>query len=238
MSKRFRPKGFIPPPGRVRLAHEPVTFRVSHKHLYDEYPHHYARLASRQDKDAHIALHLRKSGLFEANTHVLELGAGAGKLSCLIAPWVKHVTVTDVSQVMLELAATNLGMVGVCEDRWTVERHDITGEWGYGDGLYDVVLAGWCVSYVKSAVSIMCVRLNLPPVSFRHSFRHVSGMGLAYMEERARPSVHGNQTCGEARRAHCTPRNPGLCNGPTYTPRRVVFHVPTGQPLCTRMVQD
>ena len=63
---------------------------------------------------------------------VLDIGAGTGAWSLLIAPWVKHVTAVEPSSAMIEvmrgdLAAANITNVSILQAEWpdvSVEHHD------------------------------------------------------------------------------------------------------------------
>ncbi len=76
---------------------------------------------------------------------VVELGAGTGRLTCLLAPVVKTIRAYDSSQSMLDVAIEKLTRTGL--DNWQVEiadHRDIPAE----SESADVSISGWSLCYL------------------------------------------------------------------------------------------
>ncbi len=71
------------------------------KTIYNEQPDQYDLLISREDYQGNILKNLREITSFEGKD-IIDLGAGTGRLSCLLAPFVRSIKAFDISQAMLK----------------------------------------------------------------------------------------------------------------------------------------
>jgi ubiquinone/menaquinone biosynthesis C-methylase UbiE len=79
---------------------------------------------------------------------VLELGAGTGRVTRLLAPHVHHILALDSSLPMLEVARRTLidGEISNCELAAADHRH-----LPVKNGLFNLVISGWSICYLVSA---------------------------------------------------------------------------------------
>lgn len=115
-----------------------------HSEIYRSQAEQYESLVSREDCQQNIFPALQQIIPFE-NLMVVEFGAGTGRLTCQLAPVVKFIHAFDISQHMLDVAATKLRQNGLQNWRTMVGDHrHISIE----DGIADVVISGWSICYV------------------------------------------------------------------------------------------
>ncbi|WP_314590169.1 class I SAM-dependent methyltransferase [Paenibacillus terrigena] len=79
---------------------------------------------------------------------VLDLGAGTGRLSCIIAPHVRSITALDASEGMLKRAEAKLAGTGLQHIR--VQVADLRERLPLEDQSVDLVMAGWSICYLAS----------------------------------------------------------------------------------------
>lgn len=114
-----------------------------YKKIYHSQADKYERLVSREDFQGRIRQVLgRVAPLDEAD--VVELGAGTGRLTRLLAPVVRRIYAFDISGHVLALAVAGL------EGKWrnwqvAVADHRYLP---VGDGTADVVVSGWSICYL------------------------------------------------------------------------------------------
>lgn len=75
---------------------------------------------------------------------VLELGAGTGRVSCLVAPLVRHLVAADISHHMLSLGGRYLKKTGLGNWSLSLEFHRALP---FASESADVVLSGWSFCY-------------------------------------------------------------------------------------------
>ncbi|MDP2776535.1 MAG: class I SAM-dependent methyltransferase, partial [Anaerolineales bacterium] len=97
-----------------------------------------------EDYQGNILKSLREITTLE-NRFVLDLGAGTGRLACLIAPHVSHVRAFDISEEMLRVCREKLTASGLTN--WQVEAADHR-QLPVDDKSADLVLSGWSLSYL------------------------------------------------------------------------------------------
>lgn len=85
-------------------------------------------------------------------TRVLDVGAGTGRLSILLADRVGSVTVTDPSSGMVRVAEERIAAAGLA-DRMTAVQADLTSE-GV-DGQYDVAWSSMAVHHVRDLDALL-----------------------------------------------------------------------------------
>ena len=109
------------------------------KHIYLNQAEQYERLVSREDYRGAISRALREICSFDG-LDVVELGAGTGRLTCLLAPSVKSIVACDVSRPMLNVAAAKLRRLACVNSQAIVADSrclPLCGE------IADVSIAGW-----------------------------------------------------------------------------------------------
>lgn len=79
---------------------------------------------------------------------VLDLGAGSGRLSSIIAPEAKSLVCTDISSAMLELLDQKLSHIGLSPN-WTTVVTDHRGL-PIADASIDLVVSGWSIGYLTN----------------------------------------------------------------------------------------
>eukprot|EP00128_Syssomonas_multiformis_P004923 Colp12_sorted_trinity150504_noHs@34697 len=120
--------------------------KMAHDQIYMRRADKYHELTLRQDYHNNLAGVVKGIKEFAPSTTVVELGCGTGRLTKLVAPLVDCIHAFDNSELMLEYAKQYVGSPRVT--------------YGLGDNRTlalpletnscDVVLAGWCLSYLKS----------------------------------------------------------------------------------------
>ncbi len=115
-----------------------------HQEIYRAHAGQYDRLVSCEDYEGRI-LHALSEATPLSQADVVELGAGTGRLTCLIAPLVRSVAAFDQSQQMLEVASAKLTNAGFSNWRASVGDHRRID---MPDSSADIVLSGWSICYV------------------------------------------------------------------------------------------
>lgn len=104
----------------------------------------YEALIAREDYQGNILKTLREITPLE-NRLVLDLGAGTGRLACLLAPIVDHVRAFDISDEMLRVCKEKFTASGL--SNWQVELADHR-KLPVEDASADLAVSGWSVSYL------------------------------------------------------------------------------------------
>ena len=118
-----------------------------HPEIYRSQAESYDALVSREDTLQNIFPALQQIIPFDGLT-VVELGAGTGRLTTLLAPVVKFIHAFDISAHMLNVAISKLQKSGLQNWRAAVSDHrQIPIE----DHAADVVISAWSVCYVVVA---------------------------------------------------------------------------------------
>jgi ubiquinone/menaquinone biosynthesis C-methylase UbiE len=115
-----------------------------HREIYNQHAEQYEQLVSQLDYRNNILRALVEIHPLEG-CRVVELGAGTGRLTRILAPLVNAIWLFDVSHHMLGVAAR---VLGAREERnWglTVADHR---NLPLSDGIADVVISGWSVCYL------------------------------------------------------------------------------------------
>jgi ubiquinone/menaquinone biosynthesis C-methylase UbiE len=111
------------------------------------YAHHgneYEALIAREDYQGHIPRAIDEI-LNVDGLDVLELGAGTGRLTLLLAPRVKSIRAFDVSAEMLHVARARLIAAGL--SNWQVDVADHRNL-PVDDHSVDLIVSGWSVCYL------------------------------------------------------------------------------------------
>ena len=115
-----------------------------HPEIYRSQAEQYEALVSREDYRGNL-LPAIQAVLPVEGMDVVELGAGTGRLTCLLAPLVRSIQAFDISPHMLEVAAGKLQASGLHNWQTRVSDHR---QIPLGDGAADLVISGWSVCYI------------------------------------------------------------------------------------------
>ncbi len=116
----------------------------SERETYVSHAREYEALVSREDYQGNI---LKAIGEIDpiAGRDVIDLGAGTGRLACLVEPYARTVLAFDLSPHMLGLARDKLRAGG--GGRWLAAAADHRFV-PLMSGSADLIVSGWSVSYV------------------------------------------------------------------------------------------
>ena len=104
----------------------------------------YEALIAREDYQGNIMRALREITPLEDRI-VYDLGAGTGRLACLLAPHVSHVRAFDISEEMLRVCREKFIASGLVN--WQVDVADHR-QLPVDDASADLVVSGWSVAYL------------------------------------------------------------------------------------------
>ena len=114
------------------------------KEVYEKYADEYERLIQREDYQGNILREIEKL-VAHMDLDVVDLGAGTGRLTRLLAPQARSIKAFDNSAHMLEIAAASLKKTGLTN--WTTSVADhrhIPVE----DASVDLIVSGWSFCYI------------------------------------------------------------------------------------------
>ena len=115
-----------------------------HKSIYGNEADAYNRLVSREDYQGNILRAIREL-LPIGGIDVVELGAGTGRLTCLLAPFAQSIQAFDSSDHMLGIARDRLTEAGLHNWQTHVADHRSLPT---KDGCADLVISGWSICYL------------------------------------------------------------------------------------------
>ena len=115
------------------------------KEVYEAHADQYERLIRREDYQSNILAAIEDYFPLNKNVDVVELGAGTGRLTRLLAPYVKSIKAFDASAHMLETAAKSLRDMGLSNWSTEVADHRLVP---IKDGSADLVISGWSFCYL------------------------------------------------------------------------------------------
>lgn len=115
-----------------------------HKQVYRQQAEEYEALVSREDRHHHILQAVLDITPL-AGKDVVELGAGTGCLTCLLAPLARSIQAYDISEPMLALAAAKLKRSGLTNWRAAVSDHRSLPA---PDQCADIAISGWSICYL------------------------------------------------------------------------------------------
>ena len=114
------------------------------KEVYEKYANEYDRLIQREDYQGNILSEIKKL-VSLADLDVVDLGAGTGRLTRLLAPRTRSIKAYDSSAHMLEIAADSLRKMNVGNWQTDVADHrQIPLE----DSSVDLIVSGWSFCYL------------------------------------------------------------------------------------------
>lgn len=127
-----------------------------HGHDHEPHPHRHDDFddaaATWDDDPAHeerqqaVARAIREAVVLGAGTRAIDVGAGTGRLSILLADQVGTITVTDPSAGMVQVAQESIEAAGL-GDRARAVRADLTQD--QVEGEYDVVWSSMALHHVR-----------------------------------------------------------------------------------------
>lgn len=117
---------------------------TTHAEIYKTEGDKYEALIAREDHQGNILKSLREIAPLEDRL-VLDLGAGTGRLACLLAPHVSRVRAFDISEEMLRVCREKFVKSGL--SNWQAEMADHR-KLPVPDHSADLVVSGWSVSYL------------------------------------------------------------------------------------------
>lgn len=119
---------------------------ADHKAIYKNEAQRYQDLVSREDyKDNFLPAIFAVDPL--EGKDVLELGAGTGRITCQIVPYVKRLTACDISYRMLHYGKKVLAGLGSRNWQLSLASHIALP---FADRTADVIIAGWSFCYAAS----------------------------------------------------------------------------------------
>jgi SAM-dependent methyltransferase len=111
--------------------------------IYQNDAQRYHTLISREDYEGNLLPAILKIDPL-TDQDVIELGAGTGRLSCLIAPRVKSLLISDLSLPMLSIAIEKLVQMKLNNWHACLEAHHALP---FTPCCADIVIAGWSFCY-------------------------------------------------------------------------------------------
>lgn len=111
--------------------------------IYEGQAGRYQRLIAREDDEGHILPAVAAVRPL-AGIDVVELGAGTGRLTRLLAPHVRSIRAFDAEQAMLDVARDLLTRDGVTNWELAIADHR---ELPAADASADLVIGGWTICY-------------------------------------------------------------------------------------------
>lgn len=114
------------------------------KEIYQTEGEKYEALIAREDHQGNILRTLREIVDLDG-LDVYDLGAGTGRLACMLAPHVRSIRAFDVSAEMLRVCREKLSASGL--SNWQVDLADHR-RLPVADASADLVVSGWSVSYL------------------------------------------------------------------------------------------
>ena len=120
-----------------------ITDKNRQYKIYKDKADTYDRLVSKEDYQNHLLPAIQQLTPLD-NKIVLELGAGTGRLTELIAPLCRTVLAFDKEAHMLDFAKTKLIAAGIDNVQFQVGRHSAIPA---PDHSAHIILAGWTLGY-------------------------------------------------------------------------------------------
>ncbi len=117
--------------------------------IYGRHAAEYHELVSCEDWQGNLPRALHGAASFAGRT-VVELGAGTGRITEMVASWSAKVLAFDRSQHMLDAAASNLGARGLRNVTLAVAENTAVP---LLDGAADIVIEGWSFGHMVSGAA-------------------------------------------------------------------------------------
>lgn len=117
---------------------------TEHQNVYRTEAERYEALVSREDYQGNILREIQRVTLLK-DMDVVELGAGTGRITCLLAPLVRSITAFDASAAMLDVARRKL--VDQPSRNWRLLAAD-NRRIPLPYHCADLVISGWSICYL------------------------------------------------------------------------------------------
>jgi len=117
-----------------------------HHEIYDKNADIYDNLVSHEDYKGNLLTEIIRLFPLEGKD-VVEMGAGTGRITGLIAPYIKSIKAFDISQHMLDFAKTKLDLLDL--NNWEFAPAD-NRTIPLPDNCADLVISGWSIGYFAS----------------------------------------------------------------------------------------
>jgi len=114
------------------------------RRIYQSDAERYEALISREDHQGNIP-HALDEIISVAGLDVVDLGAGTGRLTVMLAPQARSISSFDISDHMLDVTRARLKILGLNNRRVEVADHRSVP---LSDDSVDLVVSGWSVSYL------------------------------------------------------------------------------------------
>ncbi|SEB49154.1 class I SAM-dependent methyltransferase [Paenibacillus sp. GP183] len=116
----------------------------NHEEIYSNQAETYDLLISKQESLYETINTIKRvEGL-----DILDIGAGSGRLTCVLAPKVKSILALDQSEAMLQVTANKLQKAGLHNWRTQVADHR---KLPVEDNSADLIVSGWSICYLGSS---------------------------------------------------------------------------------------
>jgi ubiquinone/menaquinone biosynthesis C-methylase UbiE len=115
------------------------------KEVYSSHADQYERLIRREDYQGNLLATIESYFPLNRNVDVVELGAGTGRLTRLLAPHVRSIKAFDSSGHMLAVAEKSLHEMGLSNWETAVTDHR---QIPVPDSSADLVISGWSFCYL------------------------------------------------------------------------------------------
>ena len=142
---------------------------VDYEKIYNEQADEYERLIVHEDYQENIFAALKRIKPLDG-LDVVELGAGTGRLTCMLAPVVKTIRAYDISAHMLEAAVAKLEESGLQNWQTGIAEHC---ELPVDDRSSDLAISGWSICYTA--------------IDYEETWQHELGRALDEMKRVLRP---------------------------------------------------
>lgn len=118
-----------------------------HAAVYDHQADEYECLIQREDHEHNILRQILKLTPLEGKD-AADIGAGTGRLVCMLAPYVRSIHAFDLAPAMLAVTSAKLEAAGFTHWQTKVAEHR---ELPVPDASYDILFAGWTICYLASS---------------------------------------------------------------------------------------
>ena len=115
-----------------------------HEKIYQKEADQYEYLVACEDYQGNLLPAIRQVFSLEGKD-VVELGAGTGRLTCMLAPLVRSIRAYDVSQAMLDVAIRKLNDLGLTN--WQAATADHR-QLPAASQSADLAISGWSICYL------------------------------------------------------------------------------------------
>lgn len=119
---------------------------TKHQEIYSQEAVVYDNLVSHEDYSGNLLKEIEKLSSLTGKD-VVEMGAGTGRITEILAPLVNSIKAFDISQHMLDFAETKLNKLHL--DNWEFTAAD-NREIPMPDNCADLVISGWSIGYFAS----------------------------------------------------------------------------------------